>query len=66
MTAFRSTVWTSLPWAALPATGPDLDVMVLCRDVAQLRESAPIDIDLRKADPGLRPTVVAGSLCILR
>jgi hypothetical protein len=28
----------------------DLDVMVLCRDVAQLREKAPIDIDLRKAD----------------
>ena len=28
----------------------DLDVMVLCRDMAQLREKAPIDIDLRKAD----------------
>lgn len=28
----------------------DLDVMVLCRDVARLREKAPIEIDLRKAD----------------
>ena len=28
----------------------DLDVMVLCRDAARLREKAPIEIDLRKAD----------------
>ena len=28
----------------------DLDVMVLCRDVAQLRAKAPIDIDVRRAD----------------
>jgi predicted nucleotidyltransferase len=28
----------------------DLDLMVLCRDVARLREKAPIEIDLRKAD----------------
>ena len=27
----------------------DLDVLVLCRDVARLREKAPIEIDLRKA-----------------
>ena len=31
-------------------TSDDLDVMVLCRDVAGLREKAPIEIDLRKAD----------------
>ena len=28
----------------------DLDVLVLCRDMARLREKAPIEIDLRKAD----------------
>lgn len=28
----------------------DLDLLVLCRDVARLREKAPIEIDLRKAD----------------
>ena len=28
----------------------DLDVMVLCRDAARLREKAPIEVDLRKAD----------------
>lgn len=28
----------------------DLDLMVLCRDVARLRDKAPIEIDLRKAD----------------
>ena len=31
-------------------TSDDLDVMVLCRDVARLREKAPIEIDLRRAD----------------
>ena len=31
-------------------TSDDLDVMVVCRDVVRLREKAPIEIDLRKAN----------------
>ena len=39
----------------------DLDVMVLCRDVARLREKAPIEIDLRKADlDGVEEKIRAG------
>ena len=52
----------------------DLDLLVLCRDVARSREKAPIEIDLRKADlhrveekilaeaPGAREEVVGAFL----